>query len=150
MSIEYKVPRILWENLESILMEHSRKFVKELAKRLDVPEKELMRQVLPNDKIQVTIMDSNQESLQCQAFIQQNKMTVYCRCPVVYQTNYCMAHRHKRMDVIPFSQKQIQRIKDDNIWVLSDSLILLNSNAEAIGKIYTNQNKIKRFIILDS
>lgn len=42
-SLEYKVPRLLWENLESVLLAQSRKYICELAKRLNVSEKELLK-----------------------------------------------------------------------------------------------------------
>ena len=142
---EYKVPRILWENLESVLLEQSKRFVRELAKRLDVPEKELIKRVLPSDKLQVVIMDSDCASLQCNAFIQQNKMTIYCRKPVAYQSGYCMSHRHKRMDVLPFDPKPVQRIKGENVWV-HDSMIY-NDKGEVVGRVCHKKKKIKRFII---
>jgi hypothetical protein len=142
---EYKVPRILWENLESVLLEQSKRFVRELAKRLDVPEKELIKRVLPSDKLQVTIMDSDCASLQCKAFIQQHKMTIYCRKPVAYQSGYCLSHRYKRMDVLPFDPKPVQRIKGENLWV-HDSMIY-NDKGEVVGRVCHKKNKIKRFII---
>ena len=70
MSIEYKIPRILWENLESVLLAQSKRYIGELAKRLKVSEKELIKRVLPtSDYLKVIIQDTQTES-QCKAYIQ--------------------------------------------------------------------------------
>jgi len=80
MSLEYKVPRILWENLESVLYAQSKRYVMETAKRLGVPEKELLKRVLPtSDSLHVMIQDSQAESNQCKAYVQHDKMTVFCK-----------------------------------------------------------------------
>ena len=60
---EYKVPRLLWENLESVLLAQSKRYNGELAKRLGVSEKELQKKVLPtSDTLKVTIQDNQAES----------------------------------------------------------------------------------------
>ena len=57
MSVEYKVPRFLWENFESVLLAQSKRYITELAKRLAVPEKELIKKVLPSsDSLKVIIL----------------------------------------------------------------------------------------------
>jgi hypothetical protein len=38
MSIEYKVPRLLWENFESVLLAQSKRYISELAKRVSVTD----------------------------------------------------------------------------------------------------------------
>ena len=67
MALEYKVPRILWENFESVLLAQSKRYIAELAKRLHVSEKELIKKVLPTtDSLKVIIQDSHNESNQCE------------------------------------------------------------------------------------
>ncbi len=69
MSIEYKVPRLLWENFESVLLAQSKRYIGELAKRLNVPERELQKRVLPtSDSLKVIIQDTQAESNQCKAY----------------------------------------------------------------------------------
>ena len=78
MSIEYKVPRLLWENLESVLLAQSKRYIGELAKRLGVSEKELQKKVLPSsDSLKIMLFDSQAECNQCKAYIQQDKLTIY-------------------------------------------------------------------------
>lgn len=151
MSSEYKVNRILWESLESILYAHSVKYVREVAKKLEIPEKELIKRVIPSsDSLKVYIQDTNNDTTQCKAYIQDNKLTVLCRKPVAYNCEYCSLHRDKRMTLIKETDPEfIQKIKDrsdiNSIWVNSTNN-LINSNGDIIGKI----NKIKQKITLYS
>jgi hypothetical protein len=149
MSIEYKVPRLLWENFESVLLAQSKRYIGELAKRLGVSEKELLKKVLPtSDSLKVIIQDTQAECNQCKAYIQQDKLTVYCRKATAYGTEYCSFHRNKRMLVIEGTNPiTIQKIKDTNtiesLWV-SDTM-LYNSNGDIVGKINKEKGKIKLF-----
>jgi hypothetical protein len=151
MSLEYKIPRILWENFESVLLAQSKRYIGELAKRLGVPERELVRKVLPtSDSLKVIIQDSQSECNQCKAYIQKDKLTIYCRKPTVYGTDYCAFHRNKRMMVIEGTNPiNIQKVKDINtiepLWI-SDN-ILYNSNGEVRGKLNKEKSKIKLFVI---
>jgi len=133
---EYKVPRILWENLESVLLAQSKRYIGELAKKLGVSEKELIKKVLPNDSIKVIIQDT-QESNQCKAYIQNDKLTVFCRKPTAYGCEYCSLHRDKRMIVIEGTNPvHLQRIKDINtlepLWLCKNTVY--NSNGNIVGK----------------
>ncbi len=151
MSVEYKVPRFLWENFESVLLAQSKRYIAELAKRLAVPEKELIKKVLPSsDSLKVIILDTQSECNQCKAYIQNDKLTVFCRKTTAFGSDYCHFHRAKRMMVIDGTNPiKIQRIKDMNtanpMWV-SDNIIY-NSAGDTVGKINKNTNKIKLFVL---
>lgn len=151
MSIEYKVPRLLWENFESVLLAQSKRYIGELAKRLGVPEKDLLKKVLPtSDSIKVIIQDTQSECNQCKAYIQQGKLTVYCRKPTAYGSEYCSFHRNKRMLVIEGTNPiQIQKIKDTNTMesVWASETKLYNSNGDIVGKINRDMSKIKLFVV---
>ena len=151
MSIEYKVPRLLWENFESVLLAQSKRYISELAKRLGVPERELIKKVLPtSDSLKVIIQDTQAECNQCKAYIQQDKLTVFCRKATAYGTEYCSFHRNKRMLVIDGTNPiPIQKVKDNNtmesLWA-SDST-LYNSSGEVVGRINKETGKIKLFVL---
>jgi hypothetical protein len=153
MSLEYKVPRILWENLESVLLAQSKRYVGELAKRLGVSERELVKKVLPSsDSLKVIIQDTQAECNQCKAYIQNDKLTVFCRKATAYGSEFCACHRNKRMIVIEDTNPaQLQRIKDINglepLWASNNTLY--NSNGELVGKINTETGKIKIFMLSD-
>jgi hypothetical protein len=151
MSLEYKVPRFLWENFESVLLAQSKRYIAELAKRLAVSEKDLIKKVLPSsDSLKVLILDTQSECNQCKAYIQHDKLTVFCRKTTMFGSDYCHFHKNKRMLVIDGTNPiQIQRIKDINtagpMWVADN--IIYNSAGETIGTINKNTNKIKLFIM---
>ena len=149
--MEYKVPRFLWENLESVLLAQSKRYVCELAKRLDISEKELMRKVLPSaDSLKVIIQDTQSESCQCRAYLQNDKLTVFCRKPVVYGTEFCAFHRTKRMTVIDgTTPTEIQRINDKAtfgpLWLSNN--IIINTAGNMVGKVNKSTGKIKMFVL---
>lgn len=154
MSVEFKVPRLLWENLESVLYAQAKRYIGELAQRLKVPEKELLKQVLPSsDKCIVTILDSQEECNQCKAYIQHDKMTVYCKKPVAYHSEYCLFHRNKRMHVIQETNPlSIVRVKERNtmepMWI-QENTKLIQSNGNLIGRVNHSRSTMKRFIIME-
>ena len=145
---EYKIPRILWENLESVLLAQAKRYIGELAKRLKVPEKELIKRVLPtSDYLKVMIQDTQSESNQCRAYIQNEKLTVFCRKPIAYGCDYCPFHRNKRMLVIEGTNPiPIQRLKVTNtagpLWVNKNTLY--NSSGDIVGKM--KNDRIKLFV----
>lgn len=154
MSLEYKVPRILWENLESVLLAQSRRYIGELAKRLGVSEKELQKRVLPSsDSLKVIIQDSQAESNQCKSYVQHGTMTTYCRKPVAYHSDYCTVHRHHRMTLIPGETLTepmiVQKVKDQHsiepLW--ANKHTLLNAQGNKVGMIQPEEGRIKLFIL---
>ncbi len=151
MSIEYKVPRLLWENLESVLLAQSKRYIGELARRLGVSEKELIKKVLPSsDSLKVIIQDTQAECNQCKAYIQNDKLTVFCKKATAYGSEYCSFHRNKRMLVIEGTNPiELQKIKDINnvepLWVSESSVY--NSSGEVIGKINKDKGTIKLFVV---
>jgi len=136
---EYKVSRLLWENLESVLLAQSKKYIAELAKRLGVPEKELQKKLMPaSDTIKVIIQDNQVESSQCKAYVQQDHITMFCRKSVAYQSEFCAFHRTKRMTVIDGTNPMIlQKVKDHNdmepLWIEQNTL--RNSHGDMVGKV---------------
>ncbi len=156
MSTEYKVPRILWESLESVLLASSRQYVSEIARRLEIPEKELIKRVLPSsDSLKVYIQDSKTEINQCRAYIQHYKLTVYCRKSVAQGCEFCPIHKNKRMMImsdttIPLN---VQKITDRNdmppMWITNDNKVV-NSRYEQIGVINKEKSKLKMFVLPDS
>lgn len=151
MTLEYKVSRYLWENFECVLKAQAKRYVAELAKRLHVSEKELIKKVLPTeDSLKVIIQDSNNDSNQCTAYVQHDHLTVFCRKPVAYQSNFCAVHRNHRMMVMEGTQPTaIYKIKDvahlPPMWQMEQTLI--NSQGNMIGKINREEQKMKIFVI---
>ena len=145
---EYKIPRFLYENLESSLLALSKRYVSELAKHLKVPEKELIKRVMPSsDSIRVLIQDSTHESNYCKAYCQQDKITVFCKKPVITNSEYCLEHRIHRMTILPNKAIQLEKVKDiptlRPLWKMQSTL--LYDDGTIAGKIV--DGKIKIFTI---
>ncbi len=62
---EYRVPRLMWESLESSLRIAGKQFVKRLANALQVPEKDLIKEVFKQDDVKVCIHDWTDEDFMC-------------------------------------------------------------------------------------
>jgi hypothetical protein len=149
--LEYKVPRILWENLESVLLAQSKRYIGEMAKRLGVSERELQKRVLPSaDSLKIIMMDSQAESNQCIAYVQHGEMTEFCRKAVAYQSEFCLMHRQQRMTLIPGKEPiVVEKIKDRNtmepLW--KKGHFLVNAQGQTVGTIQSNQGKVKIFVL---
>jgi hypothetical protein len=138
----YKVPRILWENLEAVLLTQSKKYIEELAKCLNVSAKELQKRVMPSsDSIQVLLQDV-QETV-CQGYVQQGNLTVFCKKPVFHGT-YCAVHSGNRCIINDTTAITIQRVKDIDqlppMWIEGSSL--LTEDGQKIGTIHRGRQKI--------
>ena len=151
MTLEYKVPRILWENLESVLLAQSKRYIGEIAKRLGVPEKELQKRILPSsDSLYVMIQDSQAETNQCKAYVQQGEITSFCRKSVAYHSGYCAVHRQQRMTIIPGTtpivlQKMKERNTMEPLWIKQHHLV--NAKGHTAGVIQHNERRIKLFVL---
>jgi hypothetical protein len=111
---EYKVSRLLWENLEAVLLAQGKRFVKDIAKTLKVNEKELLKQVFPTkDSFKVAIYDGSSESNQCSAYITGGPVTHLCRKPIVTGSAFCAAHATIRYAVEPTETTvQLRKVQD--------------------------------------
>jgi len=149
--LEYKIPRILWESLEAVLLAQSKKYIEELANRLHVPAKELQKRVMPSaDSIKVLLQEV-QEGL-CQAHVQNGEFTVFCRKPVLNST-FCTEHQFHRSLVLIDDAINIQKVKDIDmlppIWIKESDTTLYYSNNTIAGKINHDKQKIKIYVTTD-
>lgn len=149
--LEYKVPRLLWENFESVLLAQSRRYIGELARRLNVPEKELQRRVLPSsDSLKVMMVDSQAETLQCQAHVQHETITARCRKPVAYHSSFCAHHRDRRMNVfLDSNPPRVEKVKPTStkepVWIHGTNLV--NAKGATLGKINKERQTVKWFVL---
>jgi hypothetical protein len=149
-TLQYKVPRLLWESLESVLLAQSRRLIGDMARRLQVPEKELQRRVLPSaDSLKIMMWDGAAESLQCRAYVQQDAITTFCRKPTHYPTEFCAFHQRYRMTVVDSKPTIVQRLAPQPTrpptWVQGNTL--LNAKGETVGRIHHGRQRITWFRI---
>ena len=146
---EYQVPRILWETLESVLLAQGRAFVKDVAKRLEVNEKELLRQVMPSSKISVYLHDTHTEDMQCHAYVQTGSVTHHCRRPVTLGSEFCFLHVRDRLQVFEPSESshviQLAHSPDrPPLWKRPDGSVI-NAEGAVVGEYDTENNILTLF-----
>lgn len=143
----YKVPRILWENLEAVLLSQSKKYIEELAKVLQVPAKELQKRVMPSSQ-SITVMIQDVQEHVCQAYVQKDAFTVYCRKPV-FNGHFCASHTAHRALIQDARAETIQRIKDVErlppLWIKGTDLY--TSDGQKQGTIHHARQKIKIYVL---
>lgn len=143
MEKEYKVPRLLWESFEAILLAQGKRYVKEMATTLKVNEKELLKRVFPTkDALKITIHDTSTTSLQCAAYIQGKSIHTMCRKPVDLGSEFCTAHRVSRLTVE--SCETVEKLADDasrpSLWIKKDSTVLdIHGNGRGLYNRNTNR-----------
>jgi len=149
----YKVPRILWENLEAVLLTQSKKYIEELAKILGVPAKELQKRVMPSANSVKVILQDTQENA-CHAYIQTGIFTVFCR-KSVFNGDFCAAHCSARLIVNDTKAKTIKKVKDMDMlppmWEQDTSIPAIKelyvSSGQQIGKVNHDKQKITIYTI---
>lgn len=153
---EYKVDRNLWESLEGIFQMHGRTYVRDLAKRLQVDEKELIRKVFGTDsKMRVTMVDSSTDSSCCQAYCRTGAIVHHCRKPVCIGSMFCSTHQILRPTIVEnvTGVTSLRKLADapdrEALWVKDDGEVIA---ADGSSKGYYNEEtgKLQLFIINDS
>lgn len=99
------------------------------------------------DTIKVVLQDA--EEGVCQAYVQKDALTVFCRKPIYYHSRFCAAHTANRLLVKDGNTTVIQRLKDIEtvppIWALNMDII--TSAGQKIGKINHSTQKIKIYVL---
>lgn len=149
----YGIPRLLWENLESVLLAQSKQFVREMAGYLKVSEKELLKKVMPaQDKVHVHIVDAQQEDNQCKAYRMHGSVAVLCKQPVALYSEFCAHHQDQRMRVVPRADTTtVKRIKasgdTEPMWV-ADGGSVIRQDGTVVGRMDEEKGKLIVFDIL--
>lgn len=147
----YKVPRLLWESFEAVLLAQGKRYVKEMASTLKVSEKELLKRVFPTkDAIKVILHDTHTESLQCQAHILTNAAIAgLCRKPVQLGFEFCAFHSSSRPLIVPTEATQIVRKLQDHpdrppLWLLANNTVV-DGDARPRGIYDEESGKLQLF-----
>ena len=148
---EYQVPRILWESLESVLLAQGRIFVKDIAKRLEINEKELLRKVMPSSKVKVYLHDTQTESLQCLAYIHTGSITHHCRRPVILGSQFCVSHVKDRLLILePSEEGMVERIQDapgrPPLWRRPNGRVI-DTKGDVVGRYNSDTSMLTLFMI---
>jgi hypothetical protein len=122
-----KVPRLLWESFESILLAEGKRFVRDIANTLQVSEKELVKRVFPtNDALHIHLHDTHTETLDCMAFLAGGPVARRCRRPVQLGSEFCTTHLTHRPLYLPSAP--IRKLQDHperpSLWVQADGTVI--------------------------
>jgi hypothetical protein len=145
---EYKVPRLLWESLESVLLAQGKRYVREMAKTLKVNEKELLKRVFPTkDAVRITLHDTTTVSLQCTAYLP-GQIVHLCRKPVLLGSTFCESHQQARPLVS--TPANLEKLADDGtrppLWTQSDGTVL-DATGTSCGMYHKDTSKLVLFQI---
>ncbi len=126
MATDVKVPRLLWESLEAVFQAQGKKYVRDIAKALEVDPKELVKKVFDGKgKIPVILHDTATDSLECSAYVQDKAVTRLCRRPVQLGSEFCSHHVTVRPHVhTTEATVDLRKLQDDasrpSLWVTPD------------------------------
>lgn len=145
---EYKVPRLLWESLESVLLAQGKRYVREMAKTLKVNEKELLKRVFPTkDAVHITLHDTTSASLQCTAYLP-GQIVHLCRKPVLLGSTFCESHQQARPLVT--TPANLEKLADDGtrppLWTQADGTVL-DATGTSCGMYHKDTSKLVLFQI---
>ena len=130
MSTDIKVPRLLWESLEAILLAQGKKYVREMAKALEVDPRDLVKKVFDGkDAVRVILHDTATESLECAAYVQDRAVTRLCRRPVQLGSEFCSHHLTVRPHITATDATvELRKLQDDpsrpSLWVSPDGRVV--------------------------
>ena len=150
---EYKVPRLLWESLEAVLLAQGKRFVKEIAKTLEVPEKELLKQVFHSkDSLHVSLHDTQTVSLQCEAFKQTDSLVHRCAKPVALGSAFCCNHQIHRPIVTPtdstvYYTKLEEGSDRPSLWLRKSDNYVVDSTGAVRGRYSVERSSLQLFEI---
>lgn len=152
---EYKVDRNLWESLEGVFQIHGRTYVRDLAKRLQVDEKELVRKVFGSDsKCRITMIDSSADSSVCQAYCRTGAIVHHCRKPVCIGSTFCSMHQLIRPNIVEnvtgvtYLRKLADSPDRECLWIKEDGSVV---GIDGTSRGYYNEEtgKLQLFIVTD-
>lgn len=139
MATEYRVPKLMWEAFESSLNLAGRNYVKRLANILEVPEKDLLRDVFKTNKVSVCIHDWTDTNFMCEAHIINGVIKQPCVNAKVCGSEYCSHHSSKNND-IPEKCEEVMKLghenmdKLHNLWKREDNIIV-DTKGDLVGYI---------------
>lgn len=124
----FKVPRLLWESLETVLVAQGKKYVREVARALEVDPKELVRQVFAKDAIPVILHDTSTDMLECCAYergMSKTDVARLCRRPVQLGSEFCSHHIVARPTIVTEETTvTVRKLQDDSarpaLWIHDD------------------------------
>jgi len=125
-----QIPAILLESLEVSLEAQGKLFLRDISKVLDIPYKELLKNVYGNQlkiPFQITeIMESPSQTTQCKAIIPHYSTGYICRKPAEQGSVFCKQHFMKQPNIYTKTAESIYSISAtlQNLYIKKDSIVI--------------------------
>lgn len=141
------IPQTLFTTLQVCFDNEAKRIGREMAKLLDVPEKEVL-QILKNvPKISLTLHDDTEYYSSCPVTIQSNSIAYRCRRGCILGTNRCVEHQTISSDVEKEAEQnkiiKLTRLRtnDSCYWCDEQTNAVYDSSGKQIG--FLKNNKIE-------
>lgn len=148
---EYRVPKLLWEAFEATLQFAGKSYVKRLANILEIPEKELYREIFKTNSIPISIHEWSNDNFMCSAIEIVGQIQIPCRLAKSCGSEFCENHTNqlnvnkcvKNYEIVEkIGYEDMNEIGD--IWLRKNGEVI-NENGQCIGfikedKLYLAEN----------
>jgi hypothetical protein len=134
-----KIPKSLFDSLQSSLNQEAKKLCRDAAKILKIPEKDLIAKILTKMP-KVTIIDDNSAPYSCPVYVEKN-LIERCRRSCLLGTGRCLEHQGAS-NPEPTTQKQLTRVQSTTespctLWCDESTGDVYNKDLQVVG-LYKN------------
>lgn len=131
------VQRCLWESLEALLMNESKRLVEDIAKTLRQDSKVLWNEIR-KEKVTAYMVDCTEptaERFLCEALTFTTPVACRCRKPVLFGTTFCPEHQGWKQPPSLDRKPQLRRVQlEDQVYYLDElTSILYNAEHQRCG-----------------
>jgi hypothetical protein len=119
MNTSFPIPRVIAQNIKSVLYGEITRLVKDIGKTLDVDPNILLKEI-NKDKIEFYIFEEEDEPdidiMKCHSYIKKDNVYYPCSSPPIYPQLFCSTHIHNHItkDKIK-THEELNILKYDNI-----------------------------------
>jgi preprotein translocase subunit Sec63 len=156
------IPQTLFTTLQSCFDMEAKRIGREMAKLLDVPEKEVLQILKRVPKVSLTLHDDTEFYASCPILIQSNSIAYRCRRGCILGTNRCVEHQTIQIDAEKNIEKEAEtkaetqpiikltRLKttESCYWCNEETSAVYDATGKQVG--FLKNNRIERPIYKDT
>jgi hypothetical protein len=136
-----KIPKSLFDSLQTSLNQEAKRLCRDAAKILKIPEKDLVGKII-NKMPKITIIEDNSTPYTCPVLIE-NNLLERCRRSCLLGTGRCLEHQNSS-NPEPTTQKQLTRIQSTTdspnaLWCYESTGDVYNKELKIIGQYKNNR-----------
>ncbi len=135
--MSYPVQRSLWEGLESVFLANARNLLRDIARDMGKPEKEILK-AFSKDTVCVHLVEEEAHEKECCAIVVESLLATRCRKAVYRDTCYCPLH-HKISPNAKYAHglpsfRRIKTESGDSYFLDSVTHILYDKDMRRVGQ----------------